>query len=247
MFVLPALVAGLLAPLPRTHAQSNLNLIANGDFETGNTHPDGWNLCGNAKLADTQSGATDMMVHAGRYALRMGQPIDNTCGSEVLGPNQVAFTDVTIPSDASDVTISFWYSALGTWPAGELNLGLTTEPRDYLGSVAFIDTIKMDELTPGWHLYRQNLKSEDVTRLRGKTLYLQIYVRFAGQPDWNWAMYLDDVKVTPMRERTQAAPLPADLQGNGTRPIVLNGPNNAVYRVDTNGGGDGGERQTVAA
>ncbi len=237
-FSLMALVAGLLAPKLLTHAyssNSNSNLVANGGFEDGNTHPDGWNFCGGAKLADTQNGATDQMVHGGRYALRMGQPIDNTCGSAVLGPNQVAFQDVTIPSDASDVTISFWYQALGTWPAGEWHLELTNEPRDYLGSVVFIDTIKMDELTPGWHLYRQNLKSEDVAKVRGKTLYLQLYVRFKGQPDWDWQVYVDDVKVTPIRERTQTAPLPADLQGNGTRPIVVNGPNNSVYRIDTDG------------
>jgi Tol biopolymer transport system component len=236
-----ALVTTLLVPAPLTNAQSNpnlsnANLLANGDFEAGNTHPADWNLCGGAKLADAQNGATDKMVRGGRYALRLGQPIDTSCGNDPLGPSQVAFEDVTIPSDAEDVTLSFWYSALGYWAAGEIVIELTRTPRSYLGSGVLIDAIKMEDLQAGWHFYRGNLRSSDVAALRGQTVYLSVYVRFQGQPSWDWAMYLDDVRLSPTRERTQAAPLPADLVGNGTRPIVLDGPNKGVYRIDTDGG-----------
>lgn len=240
LYVLIALVAGLFSPQLPSAAQTNLNanLVTNGDFEAGNTHPDHWNLCGGIKLADKQNGATDLMVHNGRYALRIGSPVDNpnTCGTDALGPDQVAFEDVTIPSDASDVTISFWYSGLGDWPAGDLSIALSRTPRSYLGSVVSIDTLKMDSLQPGWHLYRANLRSEDVARLRGQTVYLTFYVTFTGRPEWNWAMYFDDVRVVPARERTQAAPLPADLAGSGARPIVLTGPGTGIYRIDTDGG-----------
>ena len=219
----------------------------NGDFESGTLEP--WIHCGGVQLVDAQAvGTTPLMVHHGRYAARLGQPIDTSCGNGALGPNQVLAEDITIPSEADDVTISFWYSAIGDWAAGEIVLELTQKPTAYLGSVVFVDAIKTDELTPGWHLFRQNVKLEDIVKLRGQTLYLSIYVRFQGQPEWNWGIFFDEIRVAPTRERTLESPLPADLIGDGSRPIVLSGPGVAansygVYRIDT----DGGNRWQIAS
>ncbi len=38
--------------------------------------------------------------------------------------------------------------------------------------------------------------------------------------EWNWNIYLDDLKVTATREKTVGVPLPADLIGAGTRPLL---------------------------
>jgi len=221
-------------------------LIENGGFETGGTDP--WIVCGNPTLIDTQvSGNSSDMAHAGRYSMRLGAPIDNTCGNDAIGPSQVIAEDVTIPSDASDVTLSFWYRVTGDWAAGEINLGYTTAPLSYLGSVAFLDTLETDELMPGWHLYRQNVKADALAALRGQTIYLQIYTRFQGQADWHWNIYIDDIRVVPVRESTVASSLPGALIGDGTRPILVTGPGTAanrhgLYRIDS----DGGNRVRIA-
>lgn len=217
----------------------SVNLLSNGDFESGNADP--WILCGGAQIVDAQNQSTKVQVaHQGRFGLRIGQPIDNSCGNDALGPSQTAAEDVTIPSNASEVTLSFWYSAIGDWSAGDMSLRLGSKPTNYLGDTFFIDTIKMDELMPGWYFYRTNIKASDLAALRGKTLYFIIEVDFKGQPDWNWAIYLDDLRIVPTRERSEATGLPADLRSDGAQPIVLTGPGenantHGIFRMDTDG------------
>ncbi len=215
------------------------NLLENGDFENGGETP--WILCGGAQLVDAHApDTTAAMVYSGRYALRMGTPIDDSCGNGALGPAQVAAEDVTIPSDASDVTLAFWFSATGDWPAGQIEIVWTTKPTAGDGSVVLVDSIRMDELLGGWQLYRQNLRAEALTALRGQTLYLSLYVNFQGDPSWNWALHLDEISVVPMRVQTTGVALPAALRGDGTQPIVLTGPGtaanrHAIFRMDTDG------------
>ena len=221
------------------------NLIANGDFEAGATED--WILCGGAKLMDVEAGASAEMVHAGRYALRLGQPIDDSCGNDALGPTQIAAEDVTIPSSAGDVTLAFWYSATGDWPAGEVTIQLSTKPTNNLGSQAAISTLKMDDLMSGWQLFRQNLNGDQLEAVRGQTLYLTFWVQFKGQPDWNWAIHIDDVRVTPTWERTQGNSLPAELAGDGQQPLLVLGQGATentfgIQRMDT----DGGHRVVIA-
>ena len=221
------------------------NLIANGDFEAGDTED--WILCGGAKLVDTQAGATSAMVHAGRYALRLGQPIDDSCGNSALGPTQIAAEDITIPSDASDATLSFWYSPTGDWPAGDVTIQLSTKPTNNLGSRAVISTLKMDNLMAGWQLFRQNLNADQMAAVRGQTLYLTFWVQFKGQPDWNWAIYVDDVRVAAAWERTEGQAFPADLAGDGQQPLLVLGRGASantfgVQRMDT----DGSHRVVIA-
>ncbi len=221
--------------------QLDQNPFENGGFEAGNLDP--WITCGGVTLMDTQAtGTTNLMVHSGRYAARLGQPIDNSCGNDALGPTQVLAEDVTIPSDASDVTLEFWYSTIGDWAAGEIVFVWSDAPLTYLGNVVLITSFQTDEVMAGWHLFRQNLPADKVAQLRGRTLYLNIYVQFQGQPDWNWNVYLDDLQVTATRLKTADAPLPAELAGDGTRPLLLTGPgatNNSfgIYRIDTDGSG----------
>ncbi|MEZ4867363.1 MAG: hypothetical protein R3C14_38920 [Caldilineaceae bacterium] len=219
----------------------NTNLLINGDFEAGKSD-DQWIYCGGATLVDAQSpSSTSFMVHAGRYALRLGPPNDsNACGNDALGPAQVAAEDITIPADAGDVTLSFWYSPVGDWPAGELSLQLSTKPTKGLGSKSFITTLKMDDLMGGWQLFRQNLSAAEVAAVRGQTLYLTAWIQFDGDPSWHWAIYLDDIRVSPTWERTTAAALPAALRGDGAQPLLVLGKGATVntygiQRMDSDG------------
>ena len=212
-----------------SHTLAETNLLDNGDFESGVVDP--WIMCGGAQLVDAQTpGTTAAMVHSGRYALRIGTPIDDSCGNGALGPAQVAAEDVTIPSDARDLTISFWLSATGDWPAGQIEIVWTTKPTSGLGTVVLVDAIRMDELQSGWQLYRQNLRTEALAAVRGQTLYLSIYVNFQGDPSWNWAMHVDEISVVPTRVQTTGVALPAALRGDGTQPLVLTGPGTAANR-----------------
>ena len=217
------------------------NLVADSGFEAG-AADENWYFCGGARLADAQAaGTTDDMVRTGRYALRMGQPVDDSCGNPPFGPSQIAAEDVTIPSDAEDVTLSFWYSPTGDWPVGEVLVQLSTKPTNYVGSVVSVNSLKMEDLTPGWQLFRQNLTGDALEAVRGQTLYLSFWVEDKGQPDWNWAIYFDDIRVTPTWERTEGAPLPADLGGDGAQPLLVLGQGQTndqfgIQRMDTDGG-----------
>jgi hypothetical protein len=222
-------------------------LLPDGGFEDNGA---GWLLCGGARVVDKQSGATDQMVHSGQRALRIGAPSSSgdSCGNGALGPQQVAAQDITIPSDASDFTLSFWYAIRGDWPVGKTWIHLSSAPYTLLGSTYLVDAIQMDELMPGWHQYRANVRPADLERLRGKTLYLALYVQFSQPTSGSsWDMYFDDLRAVPFTERTSGAPLPSDLSGDGARPIVLLGPGTAsgktgVYRIDS----DGGNRARIA-
>ncbi len=220
----------------------NNNLLSNGDFELGPKDEE-WIYCGGALLIDANDpNSTALMVHDGRFALRLGPPADSAdCGNSALGPAQVAAEDITIPSDAGDVTFSFWYSPVGDWPAGELSFQLSTKPTNGLGSKSFITTLKMDALMGGWQLFRQNFSAAELVSVRGETLYFTAWINFAGDPSRNWAIYLDDLRIVPTWERTTAAPLPSALRGDGAQPLVIVGKGNStdrygIQRMDSDGG-----------
>ena len=180
-------------------------------------------------------------IHSGRYALRMGQPIDTSCGNDALGPSQIAVEDVTIPSDAQDVTISFWYKAVGDYPAGEVAMALGEKPTSYLADAAFFSTIQMDDLMPGWQLFRQNFTGEQLEAARGKTLYLKFYVYFRVKPTKTGRSTLTTCGQCHFGSARSHHSLPADLRGDGAQPLLVLGTNKAgdaygIQRMDTDGG-----------
>ena len=213
-------------------------LLHNGGFEDG-VAP--WTGCGGVAIVDGQdAGTTAAMVHTGRYAGRIGGRSDESCGSPPAS-EFLLVQPVTIPAGATALTLSFWFSRLGPdlTPQGnsvaDLSVSLSTDP--FIGTALF-DVVSHNALR-GWMPFRGNLGSDDLAFFRGKDAYLRFAVQYTGDSDVTY--FLDDVSLVAGDVRTQAAPLPAELAGDGSRPLVLLQRNAAspdglsVVRLDTDG------------
>ena len=213
-------------------------LLQNGGFEDG----DGpWSGCGGVSPVDRQDASTTgAMVRTGRYAARIGGASDGSCGP--LPASQfVIVQPVVIPADAADLTLSFWFSRLGPDldPNGnsvaDLSVSLSTDPSF---GMAFFDVVSHNVLR-GWMPFRGHLRSDDLAAMRGQNAYLRFAVQYTGESDVSY--FLDDVSLVAADVHTQAAPLPAALAGDGSRPLVLLQRNPAnqdgltVVRLDTDG------------
>lgn len=223
------------------------NLLTNPGFENGFN---GWQRCGSARLADTQADGPSA-AHMGRYAAQFGSPSGEDCpqppeGYDYMCCNeQAVWQQVTIPANAPAVTVSFWY-----WLEAEPQEGNIPDLYVYLATNQYQFTQQFDGADlgtvdpahlPGWQLFRRILTPEELAEVRGKTLLLS----FVWQDEATAAtrMRIDDVRVALAAERTTAAPLPAALQGDGTRPLAYvhleagNGSDRELWRMDTDGGG----------
>jgi hypothetical protein len=230
--VLLALCMGL-APAPRPVAAA-ANLLNNAGFEQGAS---GWELCGSAELPTLwQAGVTAAMVSTGQRALRLTYTEGETCGSPVFDPHGAAAQLVSIPADAEDVTISFWYSRVGN-PIWDMTVNLG-EP----GGFNYLDSVYTDNL-PGWHLYRYELTLDQLEWVQGRTVELTLASSYSpatrGAPEADRpGFYIDDVRVVTGLERTQESPRPADLRSDGTTPIVyLDGQLGGIARMNADGSG----------
>jgi hypothetical protein len=124
-------------------------LLQNGGFEDG-APP--WNGCGGVSVVDRQdAGTTAAMVRTGRYAARIGGLSDGGCGGG-LASQFVIVQPVAIPADATDLTLSFWFSRLGPdlAPDGnsfaDLGVSLSTDPSF---GMALFDVVSHNVLR-GW-------------------------------------------------------------------------------------------------
>ena len=94
-------------PAPSLLKAQGVNLLSNPGFEGGSSS---WSLSGNASIVDNQAaGVNAAMVYAGRRALRL-MDTDNGCGSVIFDPYAAATQLVSISSNATAITVSFWYS-----------------------------------------------------------------------------------------------------------------------------------------
>jgi hypothetical protein len=209
------------------------NLLSNTGFESGAAS---WSLCGNASIVDSQAAGVDRaMVYSGRRALRL-MDTDNGCGSAVFDPYAAAAQMVSIPAVAQDVTISFWYSRVGN-PVWPLKVSLA-EP----GGFGYLTEVDVENL-PGWHLFRYELTLSQLESVRGKTVQLTLASEFSTNTSNlpvvdNPGFYVDDVRLVPAIERTVDSPRPAELAGDGTRPIVyLDGALGGIARMNADGSG----------
>jgi len=227
----------LAGPLASREALAQ-ELLQNAGFEDGVVP---WTGCGGVSVIDGQDpGTTAAMVRTGRYAARIGGHSDESCGPQPASQFLIV-QEVTIPADATALTLSFWFSRLGPDldPQGnsvaDLSVSLSTDP--FIGTALF-DVVSHNVLR-GWMPFRGNLGSDDLAAFRGKDAYLRFAVQYTGDSDVTY--FLDDLSLVAADVRTQAEPLPADLAGDGSRPLVLLQRNAAnpdgltVVRLDTDG------------
>jgi hypothetical protein len=213
-------------------------LLQNGGFEDGAAP---WSGCGGVTIVDSDgAGTTAAMVRRGRSAGRIGGPADDTCPS-LPSAQLMIVQPIAIPADAADLTLTFWFSRLGQEIApdgnsvADLSVSLTTDP--FIG-MALFDVVSHNVLR-GWMPFRGHLRSDDLAVFRGQTAYVRFAVQYTGDTDV--AYFIDDVSLVAADVRTEAAPLPAALAGDGARPLVLlqrnvaNPDGLAVVRLDTDG------------
>ncbi len=208
------------------------NLIQNGTFESGNL--DLWEVCGGVRLADTQAGATALEVHEGRYALRLGNPTAPECEKDnLLIPQlQAYYRGIAVPNNATGLTLSFWYSRVGSFgqsdPGWALTVLLVTDDEP---QVRILDAIFPD-VTGGWNLARYELSAQELVQARGRTFYLYFDVDLPMSADSNLAYYIDELAVTPAQVRTPVETTPsAALMDDNTQPLVGFGQINTESRT----------------
>ena len=237
--LLGLLLCVALGPVPLAPREALAQeLLQNGAFEDGDAP---WSWCGGVGRVDGQEGGTTAtMVRTGRYAARVGGLSDGSCGS-FPASQFVLVQPIVVPADASELTLTFWFSRLGPELApdgnsvADLAVSLSTDP--YLG-MALFDVVSHNALR-GWTPFRGKLRPDDLAAFRGQTAYLRFAVHFTG--DYDVSYFLDDVSLVAADVHTQAAPLPAALAGDGSRPLVLlqrnaaNADGLTVVRLDTDG------------
>src|SRR5262249_37054118 len=162
---------------------------------------------------DRQDGSTTAaMVRTGRYGARIGGLSDGSCGSFPWS-QFVIVQPLAIPADASDLSLSFWFSRLGPdlSPDGnsvaDLSVSVSTDPS--IG-MALFDVVSHNVLR-GWMPFRGHLRADDLAAMRGQTAYLRFAVQYTA--DSGVTYFLDDVSLVAGDVHTQAAPLPAALAG----------------------------------
>jgi hypothetical protein len=237
--LLGLLLCASLCPSPLAPREALAQeLLQNGGFEDGDAP---WAWCGGVSRVDRDdAGTTATMVRTGRWAARVGGLTDGSCGS-VPASQFVLVQPVAIPADASELTLSFWFSRLGPDLAAngnsvaDLTVSLSTDPSL---SMALFDVVSHNVLR-GWMPFRGKLSADDLASLRGQNAYLRFAVFYTG--DYDVTYFLDDVSLAAADVHTQAEPLPAALAGDGSHPLVLMQRNPAnpdgltVVRLDTDG------------
>jgi WD40 repeat protein len=230
------LFAGLALRAPNvTHAQSSL--LPDGGFESGSLT--GWEVCGGIAITEPDPGP--LAVHSGSHALRIGNPSDDSCGAPFPATQMSAkYRGIRVPSGASNLTLSLWYSRVGDFGANSSFWTLTVilVTSDGGPEIRILDTIKSDE-TSGWNNARWELSPADAARVAGRRFDLQFSVPFALLPDNDLAYYIDDLEIIPGKVRTPiTAQVPAALADDNTQPLVgigiVNGQQRAL-RGDTDG------------
>lgn len=200
LWLLAALIAGALAPLPglagRAYALTCSELLADGGFEAGGV----WQL-----------GPTPVMPQYVTYASHSGSRslvLGITSGANVESFSSARQT-VTLPADATQITLSFWAYAMADSPA-------TT---DYM-EVVLLNATGTTILNKPWQSHNDsrlwNRYAFDLTAWRGQTVqvYFNVYNDGLGG---RAAMFLDDVSLqscsgstaTPTATGTGTAVAPA--------------------------------------
>ena len=241
-----ACCGALLAALPAAYAapvsQAAPQLIANAGFEDG---LDPWFACGGAQRVTERA-------HGGRYAVRLGSPTSTNCPEPppplaYLGRVDQALTQtISVPAAAPGLTVSFWYYVEGpTTTEVSIILSDNLYTSDYGSSeTAYLDRLLGGDQT-GWHLFRQVLNADQLAFVKGLgTLKFQLRISDPLAANQPIAFFIDDVQIVAATVTTVAAPLPAALRSDSSKPLVYvradpQSPsyNNAIYRMNSDGSG----------
>jgi WD40 repeat protein len=225
--ILFLLVSALLAP-GRILAQPT-NLLRDPGLESG----EAWSLCGEASLVNKrQISSSSAMVYRGDQAARLLYH-ESRCGRDSYSdPYAEIAQRITVPANATALTVSFWYSRIGD-PGLPLSV--------YLGA-SYLDQLATENLN-GWHLFRTELSASQLENIRGQAvdLRLALVISFANSPVAQAPMpgfYIDEVRVVAASERTTASPRPAGLSSDGTLPITyVDGQLGGIARMNADGSG----------
>src|SRR5262245_12751985 len=147
-------------------------LLQNGAFEDVAAS---WTGCGGVTVVDRDdAGTTAAMVRTGRFAARVGGPANEPCPS-LPAAQPMIVEQVAIPADATDLTLSFWFSRLGQelTPDGnsvaDMSVSMSTDP--FL-SMALFGVVSHNAFR-GWMPFRGHLRADDLADFRGQTAYLR--------------------------------------------------------------------------
>jgi hypothetical protein len=237
-------LCGLMLPQsPAAHAQ--VSLLPNGGFESGSLT--GWEVCGGIAITPPNPGP--LAVRSGSRALRIGNPSDDSCGGPFPATQMSArYRGIAVPSGATNLTLSFWYSRVGDFGANSsfwtLNVILVTS--DGGQEIRILDTIASDE-AGGWNNARWELSPQDAARVAGREFELFLFVPMSLAADNDLAYYIDDLEIIPAKVRTPiTAQPPAALTDNNTQPLVGIGIINGQQRA-LRGDLDGSDIRAVGA
>lgn len=214
------------------------DLLTDGGFESGGLG--NWSQCGGVEVADRPPGGPSSFASGNGKAV----VLRNTSGSCLdFGFESWAFWHpITIPADATRLTVSFWHYLDHTTPTpvGEQLTGTVVLIRTTPGGADFAQSVvgQVYNTTPsGWNYAAFDMDRADLERLRGRNLYLKFsHNRTSRQP----SIYLDSVRVdlTAPSLAKQDSVLPAELRSDGSRPLASvqvtpQGPQ--VVRLNTDG------------
>jgi len=171
-------------PVSLTVTSPSTNLIQNGGFETGNFT--GWKTGSGGAQGPVAPTVTTANANSGSYSALLGQ----TVAPEVNGNSHI-YQDITIPSNANQVTLSFFY-----WPAtndtGQLAYQLV-QIQSNLG-VPLATVLQVASNDKSWKEV-----TYDLTSFKGQTIrvYFAVHGNRLQDPTSDYIyMYLDDVSVT---------------------------------------------------
>jgi hypothetical protein len=153
-------------------------LICQGDFEIQPC--DCW-IIGNTPCP---AGYSTAVVHSGSWSMRLGI----TYQSDVYSYSSI-YQQVTIPSNAATVTLSFWYYPIchDTFPNDWQTVAIYDPSWQLLLAYALPKSCSNSQT---W-----TYRTFDLTPYRGQTVMLYFDVRNDGVGNLKTAMYLDDVSV----------------------------------------------------
>src|SRR4051794_37512276 len=195
------LLSLLVLSLP---AFAQTQLITNGGFEFGN---DGWFITGVG--AGTRANAT--IPHSGNVNMVMG----NVSGTAAQPIVQLVYQYVTIPTNAVDVQLSYWYNIYSTFKNGNQRFAVYVATNSHLAF--FVDAhtdLDSDAAQDNAH-YHQVVDTHNLAQFAGQTIQIAFntsMVDFGNLTFFN----IDDVSVVAV---TTADIAPNDNFANRT-PIT---------------------------